>query len=129
MNKALALGASCTAQALSSSACCRSFPLILLLLRLRLTRLALSHLSTTTTFIRAAIGVELDLGGFTVSASTLKGTTMANVASSSKPSDEDLDRLLNREATAFQREVEVERILKAFKLKYVPLTQMPLLPG
>ncbi|TCD69358.1 hypothetical protein EIP91_007914 [Steccherinum ochraceum] len=33
-----------------------------------------------------------------------------------KPVDEDIDRLLNREATAFQREIEVERILKAFKL-------------
>ncbi|KDQ06389.1 hypothetical protein BOTBODRAFT_121576 [Botryobasidium botryosum FD-172 SS1] len=30
--------------------------------------------------------------------------------------DEDLEKLLNREATAFQRDVEVERILKAFKL-------------
>ena len=28
---------------------------------------------------------------------------------------------MNREATAFQRELEVERILKAFKLKYVSL--------
>ncbi|TFK21190.1 chaperone regulator [Coprinopsis marcescibilis] len=43
-------------------------------------------------------------------------------ASSSKGKDQagpdvaDIDRLLNREATAFQREVEVERILKAFKL-------------
>lgn len=34
---------------------------------------------------------------------------------------DDIDRLLSREATAFQREVEVERILKAFKLKYVPV--------
>lgn len=44
-------------------------------------------------------------------------------ASSSKPnqpSADDIERLLNREATAFQREIEVERILKAFKLKYVP---------
>lgn len=32
---------------------------------------------------------------------------------------DDIERLLSREATAFQREVEVERILKAFKLKYV----------
>lgn len=31
----------------------------------------------------------------------------------------ELERLLNREATAFNRELEVERILKAFKLKYV----------
>jgi len=37
-------------------------------------------------------------------------------SSSSAPPDEDIDRLLNREATAFQREIEVERILKAFKL-------------
>ena len=29
-----------------------------------------------------------------------------------------MDRILAREATAFNREVEVERILKAFKLKY-----------
>jgi hypothetical protein len=34
-------------------------------------------------------------------------------------SDADLDRLLNREASAFQRDVEVERILNAFKLKSV----------
>ena len=31
--------------------------------------------------------------------------------------DVDLDKILNREANAFQRDVEVERILKAFKLK------------
>ncbi|KAH8099968.1 DnaJ-domain-containing protein [Cristinia sonorae] len=41
---------------------------------------------------------------------------MSNQASSSSKPDEDLDKLLSREATAFQREVEVERILKAFKL-------------
>ena len=29
----------------------------------------------------------------------------------------DLDKILSREANAFQRDVEVERILKAFKLK------------
>ena len=33
--------------------------------------------------------------------------------------DVDIERLLSREANAFQRELEVERILKAFKLKYV----------
>ena len=50
------------------------------------------------------------------------------------PSADDIERLLNREATAFQREMEVERILKAFKLKYVvvasfsrsPRRQLPL---
>ncbi|KZV73038.1 DnaJ-domain-containing protein [Peniophora sp. CONT] len=36
--------------------------------------------------------------------------------SSTTASDADLEKLLNREASAFQREVEVERILKAFKL-------------
>ncbi|KAI0784603.1 DnaJ-domain-containing protein [Abortiporus biennis] len=36
-------------------------------------------------------------------------------SSSSKPVD-DVEKLLSREATAFQRELEVERILKAFKL-------------
>lgn len=41
------------------------------------------------------------------------------MASSSKAPDE-IERLLNREATAFQREIEVDRILKAFKLKSVP---------
>lgn len=33
----------------------------------------------------------------------------------------DVDKILSREASALQREVEVERILKAFKLKYVIL--------
>jgi len=39
-------------------------------------------------------------------------------SSSSKPKQDELDieKILNREASAFQREVEVERILKAFKL-------------
>lgn len=32
-------------------------------------------------------------------------------------SDADLEKLLNREASAFQRELEVGRILAAFKLK------------
>ncbi|KAF9223775.1 DnaJ-domain-containing protein [Gyrodon lividus] len=36
--------------------------------------------------------------------------------SSSTPADLELDQLLSREASAFQRELEVERILKAFKL-------------
>ncbi|KAI0787670.1 DnaJ-domain-containing protein [Fomes fomentarius] len=43
----------------------------------------------------------------------------AQATSSSKltqPKSDDIERLLNREATAFQREIEVERILKAFKL-------------
>ena len=34
-------------------------------------------------------------------------------------SDANLERLLNREASAIQRELEVERILTAFKLKSV----------
>lgn len=45
----------------------------------------------------------------------------AEASSSSLPiiSDSDLEKLLNREATALNRELEVERILKAFKLKCV----------
>ena len=42
-------------------------------------------------------------------------------SSSSTPTlqgDPDIEKILVREASAFQREVEVERILKAFKLKY-----------
>jgi DnaJ homolog subfamily C member 8 len=31
--------------------------------------------------------------------------------------DKELEKLLSREASAFQRDIEVERILKAFKLK------------
>lgn len=38
------------------------------------------------------------------------------------PIDAELEKLLSREASAFQREVEVDRILKAFKLKYVTTT-------
>jgi hypothetical protein len=41
---------------------------------------------------------------------------------SSTPSistDAELEKLLSREASAFQRELEVDRILKAFKLKSV----------
>jgi DnaJ family protein C protein 8 len=47
-------------------------------------------------------------------------TSTASSSSTPKPVQEDLDveKILNREASAFQREVEVERILKAFKLKY-----------
>ncbi len=37
---------------------------------------------------------------------------------------EDIERLLSREATAFQREIEVERILKAFKLKCVLVSSL-----
>ncbi|KAI0719280.1 DnaJ-domain-containing protein [Cerioporus squamosus] len=46
-------------------------------------------------------------------------STPKPAASSSKPGEpsaDDIERLLAREATAFQREIEVERILKAFKL-------------
>lgn len=49
-------------------------------------------------------------------------SSSSNTPSSSRqggPSADDIEKLLSREATAFQREMEVERILKAFKLKYV----------
>ncbi|TFK87472.1 DnaJ-domain-containing protein [Polyporus arcularius HHB13444] len=48
--------------------------------------------------------------------SEASSSTPQPTASSSKPSADDIERLLAREATAFQREIEVERILKAFKL-------------
>lgn len=38
------------------------------------------------------------------------------------PTDAELEQLLSREASAFQREMEVERILKALKLKYAPMS-------
>lgn len=55
-----------------------------------------------------------------------KGPSASNTpaeSSTSTPalSDTDLERLLNREASAIQRELEVERILNAFKLKSVSL--------
>ncbi|KAL6307429.1 DnaJ-domain-containing protein [Sparassis latifolia] len=47
-------------------------------------------------------------------------STTANSSSTSTPApsanDVDIEKLLSREANAFQREMEVERILKAFKL-------------
>ena len=42
-------------------------------------------------------------------------------------SDAELEKLLAREASALNRELEVERILKAFKLKYVLLPRFSLL--
>jgi DnaJ homolog subfamily C member 8 len=46
-------------------------------------------------------------------------STVPSKASTPVVNDVDIDKLLSREANAFQREMEVERILKAFKLKYV----------
>ncbi|KAI0078798.1 DnaJ-domain-containing protein [Panus rudis PR-1116 ss-1] len=46
------------------------------------------------------------------------------MATSSKAPDE-IERLLNREATAFQREIEVDRILKAFKLNPYEILDLP----
>jgi len=43
-------------------------------------------------------------------------TPAESSTSNSAPSDADIERLLNREASAIQRELEVERILDAFKL-------------
>lgn len=54
-------------------------------------------------------------------------------AESSKPapelSDADLERLLNREASAIQRELEVDRILNAFKLKSVSFSSTSWAPS
>ncbi|PPQ72605.1 hypothetical protein CVT26_004079 [Gymnopilus dilepis] len=48
----------------------------------------------------------------------MSGEPSSSSAAKSQPAkdDFDIDKILNREASAFQREVEVERILKAFKL-------------
>ena len=46
----------------------------------------------------------------------------AEASTSSAPKvtgDDELEKLLSREASALNREMEVERILKAFKFKYV----------
>ncbi|KIJ52595.1 hypothetical protein M422DRAFT_43428 [Sphaerobolus stellatus SS14] len=47
-----------------------------------------------------------------------KSSEQPAASTSTQPSisDVDIEKLLNREASAFQRELEVERILKAFKL-------------
>jgi DnaJ family protein C protein 8 len=52
----------------------------------------------------------------TSSASKPAASVPSSSNASAKP-DDDLEKLLSREASAFQREVEVDRILKAFKLK------------
>ena len=46
-------------------------------------------------------------------------TPAESLTPASTLSDADLERLLNREASAIQRELEVDRILNAFKLKSV----------
>jgi len=52
-----------------------------------------------------------------VTASAVSMAESSNAASKNVDADlEELDRLLNREASALQRDLEVERILKAFKL-------------
>ena len=51
-------------------------------------------------------------------------TTADTPSSSKKAQEEDIDKILNREASAFQREVEVDRIFKAFKLKYAHLVRI-----
>ena len=56
------------------------------------------------------------------SASRPADTTLSTSGTSAPPVDDELEKLLSREASAFQREVEVERILKAFKLKWVDIS-------
>ncbi|CAL1716343.1 unnamed protein product [Somion occarium] len=48
-----------------------------------------------------------------------------STAKTATPTDDEVERLLSREATAFQREVEVERILKAFKLNPYEILDLP----
>lgn len=51
-----------------------------------------------------------------------------DAAAEPSASNPDLERILNREASAIQRELEVDRILNAFKLKHVftPHSHYPL---
>lgn len=53
--------------------------------------------------------------------SSSDSTKASTPVTPSEPTVDEIEKLLNREASAFQREVEVERILKSFKLKYVCL--------
>ncbi|PPQ83449.1 hypothetical protein CVT25_007040 [Psilocybe cyanescens] len=46
----------------------------------------------------------------------MSGNPSSSSTSQPKPDELDIEKILNREASAYQREVEVERILKAFKL-------------
>lgn len=46
-------------------------------------------------------------------------------SSTKAPGTADIDKILKSEASAFQREVEVERILKAFKFKCVSSSNKP----
>ena len=48
---------------------------------------------------------------------TMSSEAKREPVASTSSVDLDLDKILSREASAFQRDVEVERILKAFKLK------------
>ena len=53
------------------------------------------------------------------SSSSTPATKPSTPTPAPAPESVDIDKLLNREANAFQRELEVERILKAFKFKCV----------
>lgn len=61
--------------------------------------------------------IECNLARDLVSCALTTSKMTSKGSSSNTPADVDLEQLLSREASAFQREVEVERILKAFKLK------------
>lgn len=52
---------------------------------------------------------------------SVNATASSSSSTPKVPDDLDIEKILNREASAFQREVEVERILKSFKLKLVTL--------
>jgi hypothetical protein len=57
-----------------------------------------------------------------ISSSTPKTPTANGDSKAASSVDDGLDSLLNRQALAVQKEVEIERILKAFKLKCVRLS-------
>ena len=69
-------------------------------------------------WISSAINGKIINIGISWPCATMSSQNPAPASSSAaQPADDELEKLLSREASAFQREVEVERILKAFKLK------------
>jgi hypothetical protein len=56
-------------------------------------------------------------GSLSTPGATMSSGGKQDPVASTSSTTVDLDKLLSREANAFQRDVEVERILKAFKLK------------
>lgn len=77
------------------------------------------HTTSTTTLIARPTAGESQVTAYPITMSAEASSSSGKPPSASAPTADvaDIEKLLSREATAFQREMEVERILKAFKLK------------